>query len=439
MTPDMWIGLAGLGLLFLLIVLHVPIGVALILVGVAGTGTLIGFEPALALLSIEPSASMASEGLAIIAMFILMGNLAHVSGLSGELYRVADHFLGHLRGGLVFATIGASAGFGAVCGSSVATTATMAKIALPEMLSRGYARSLAAGSIASGGTLGMMIPPSLILILYGVLTENSVMALFVAAVVPGILAVVFYIASVSLTVRLRPELAPAGSPSSWSDRRRALADSWGIVALIMAVSGGIYGGVFTVAEAAAVGTTAALLLGLARRRLNRQAFVSCLKDSAASTGMIFVIIIGASVYSYFATLSGLPQALVEWISGQGLPPLAVICLLLLMYLVLGSVFDTIAAMVLTLPVVYPLVIDMGYDPIWWGVINVVVMELGMITPPFGINVFVLRGMAPGVPLGAIYRGVIPFVLADLLRLVVLVLLPAITLWLPVEMGWIRSR
>ncbi|MEM9531692.1 MAG: TRAP transporter large permease [Pseudomonadota bacterium] len=438
MTGDMWIGLAGLGGLFLLIALHVPIGVALILVGVLGTGTLIGFGPALALLAIEPSASMASEGLAIVALFILMGNLAHVSGLSAELYRVADHFLGHYRGGLVFATVGASAGFGAVCGSSVATTATMAKIALPEMLDRGYTRSLAAGSIASGGTLGMMIPPSLILILYGVLTENSVMALFAAAIVPGILAVIFYVVSVSLSVRLRPELAPAGQRRSWGDRRRALIDSWGIVTLILAVSGGIYGGVFTVPEAAAVGTTAALLLGLLRRRLNGRAFVSCLRDSAASTGMIFVIIIGASVYSYFATLSGLPVAMVEWISGLGLSPLAVICLLLLMYVVLGSVFDSIAAMVLTLPVVYPLIIDMGFDPIWWGVINVVVMELGMITPPFGINVFVLRGMAAQIPLVEIYRGVVPFVLADLLRLAVLVLLPALTLWLPVEMGWIKA-
>ncbi len=438
MTGDMWIGLAGLAGLFLLIALHVPIGVALILVGVLGTGTLIGFEPALSLLAIEPSASMASEGLAIVALFILMGNLAHVSGLSAELYRVADHFLGHLRGGLVFATVGASAGFGAVCGSSVATTATMAKIALPEMLDRGYARSLAAGSIASGGTLGMMIPPSLILILYGVLTENSVMALFIAAIVPGVLAVVFYVLSVFLTVRLRPSLAAPGPRRTWADRRRALVDSWGIVTLIAAVSGGIYGGIFTVAEAAAVGTTAALLLGVFRRRLNGRKFVACLRDSASSTGMIFVIIIGASVYSYFATLSGLPTAIVEWISGLGLPPLAVICLLLLMYLVLGSVFDTIAAMVLTLPVVYPLILDMGYDPIWWGIINVVVMELGMITPPFGINVFVLRGMANDIPLGAIYRGVVPFVVADLLRLVVLVLLPALTLWLPVEMGWIRG-
>lgn len=435
MSDPMLIGVAGLATLFLLIALHVPIGVAMAIVGFVGCALLIGVGPALALFAIEPSAAMAAEGLAIIAMFLLMGNLAHATGLSGELYRMADRCFGHLRGGLIFATIGASAGFGAVCGSSVATTATMARIALPEMLDRGYAKSLAAGAIASGGTLGMIIPPSLVLILYGVLTENSIIALFLAAIVPGLLAVVFYVAAVALAVRLKPNLAPPGRRYSWARRGQALRHGWAVLALMAAVSGGIYSGVFTVPEAASVGTTIVLLLGLARRKLSRPGFITSLSESAASTGMIFVIIIGASIFSYFATLSGLPVAAVESIKALDLPPLLVLSLLLAMYLVLGSIFDTIAAMVLTLPVVYPLIIDMGFDPIWWGVINVVVMELGMITPPLGINVFVLQGMAKDLPLGDIYRGVVPFILADLARLILLVMLPALSLWLPMRLGW----
>jgi C4-dicarboxylate transporter DctM subunit len=429
-------GLLGLGAMFVLILLQVPVGIAMGVVGVVGTGLIIGFGPALTLLATEPSAAMAAEGLAVIALFLLMGNLAHVGGLSDELYRLAYVFLGHRRGGLIFATIGACAGFGAVCGSSVATAATMARIALPQMLERGYAKSLAAGAIASGGTLGMIIPPSVVMILYAILTENSIIALFLAAVVPGLLAVVFYFVSVAIVVRLNPEVAPMAERSHWAERRRVARSSWAIVLLAFVVSGGIYSGVFTVNEAAAVGASVALLLALFRRRLSRLNFLSCLGDTASNTGLIFIIIIGASVFSYFATLSGLPAATVDWIESLGLPPLMVIALLMVFYLILGSIFDTIAAMVLTLPFVYPLITGLGYDPIWWGVVNVVVIELGMITPPIGINVFVLHGMAKDLPLGTIFRGVVPFVFADLARLIVLVLFPPLSLWLPAQLGWL---
>lgn len=429
-------GLLGLGAMFVLILLQVPVGIAMGVVGVVGTGLIIGFGPALTLLATEPSAAMAAEGLAVIALFLLMGNLAHVGGLSDELYRLAYVFLGHRRGGLIFATIGACAGFGAVCGSSVATAATMARIALPQMLERGYAKSLAAGAIASGGTLGMIIPPSVVMILYAILTENSIIALFLAAVVPGLLAVVFYFVSVAIVVRLNPDAAPRAERADWAERRRVARSSWAIVLLAFVVSGGIYSGVFTVNEAAAVGASVALLLALFRRRLSRLSFLSCLGDTASNTGLIFIIIIGASVFSYFATLSGLPAATVAWIESLGLPPLMVIALLMVFYLILGSIFDTIAAMVLTLPFVYPLVTGLGYDPIWWGVVNVVVIELGMITPPIGINVFVLHGMAKDLPLGTIFRGVVPFVFADLARLIVLVLFPPLSLWLPAQLGWL---
>ena len=436
MTDDMALGLAGFAVLFLMILLQVPVGVAMALVGVVGTGILIGFEPALALLAIEPSAALASESLAIIAMFLLMGNLAYAGGLSAELYRLADDAFGHLKGGLIYATIGACACFGAISGSSVATTATMARVALPEMLDRGYARSMAAGAIAAGGTLGMIIPPSLVLILYGVLTENSIIALFLAAIVPGCLAVVFYFVSVGAMVRLVPALAQTGPRKSLATQLTTLKQSWGVLTLIVAVTGGIYGGIFTVPEAASVGASLAFLLGVVRKKLTRSSFFESLSETASSTGMIFIIIIGASIYSYFATLSGLPNAAVQWIQSLGLPDWALLGALLLFYLTLGAIFDTIAAMVLTLPVVYPLTIGMGYDPIWWGVINIVVLELGMITPPFGINVFVLHGMRSDLPLGQIYRGIVPFLIADILRLGLLVSVPALSLWLPRQLGWL---
>lgn len=429
-------GLLGLAAMFLLIILQVPVGIAMGVIGVAGTGLIIGFEPALTLLATEPSSAMSAEGLAVIALFLLMGNLAHAGGLSDELYRLAYAFLGHRRGGLIFATIGACAGFGAICGSSVATAATMARIALPQMLERGYARSLAAGSIASGGTLGMIVPPSVVMILYAILTENSIITLFLAAVVPGLLAVVFYFVAIGIVVRLFPETAPRGERLNWAQRRRETRNSWAVVLLAVSVSGGIYSGIFTVTEAAAVGASMTLIISLARQRLTGKSFLTSLGDTASNTGLIFVIIIGASVFSYFATLSGLPAEIVAWIEALGLPPLAVIALLMVFFLILGSIFDTIAAMVLTLPFVYPLVIGLGYDPIWWGVVNIVVIELGMITPPIGINVFVLHGMARDLPLRTIFRGVTPFLLADLARLIVLILFPALSLWLPGVLGWL---
>ena len=429
-------GLLGLAAMFVLMLAQVPVGIAMGVIGVVGTGLIIGFGPALTLLATEPSGAMAAEGLAVIAMFLLMGNLAHVGGLSGELYRLAYVYLGHKRGGLIFATVGACAGFGAICGSSVATAATMARIALPEMLNRGYAKSLAAGSIAAGGTLGMIVPPSVVMILYAILTENSIIALFLAAIVPGLMAVVFYFIAVGIAVKRNPDAAPVGERSDWRERRRVTRQSWAVVLLAITVSGGIYSGVFTVSEAASVGATVALLLAIFRRRLTRPKFLAALGDTASNTGLIFVIIIGASVFSYFATLSGLPAATVAWIESLNMPPLMVIGFLMVFYLILGALFDTIAAMVLTLPFVYPLVIGMGYDPIWWGVINIVVIELGMITPPIGINVYVLHGMAKDLPLRTIFSGVVPFVFADLARLVVLILFPVLSLWLPRALGWL---
>ena len=433
MEPPVIGGLVVAGM-FVMIALHVPIGVAMAIAGLIGTGALIGFAPAVALFGIEPSAAIASEELAIIALFLLMGNFAAAAGLSGDLYRLAQAFLGHRRGGLAMATVATCAGFGAVCGSSLATTATMTRIALPEMESRGYSRKLSTGSIAAGSTLGVIVPPSVLLVLYAILTEQFVTALFVAALGPAVIAVLLYMMAVIGYVTVAPDAGPAADRVSWPERRKILRQSWGVILLAFVVSGGIYSGIFTINEAAAVGAAVAIAFTAFRGRLSRSLFFENLKETAASTALIYLIIIGASIFSYAISLSQLPDIIVSSIEGLGLQPLIVILLLEAMYIVLGSIFDTVAAMVITLPFVFPLVIGMGYDPIWWGVINVVVMEMGMITPPIGLNVFVLQGMAKDVPFSTIYAGIGPFLISDVIRLLILTLFPVLTLWLPKAMG-----
>ena len=428
--------IAGVGILGMLalIALHIPIGVAMAIGGFVGVGIMLGWGPAVTLFGTETSAHISSSELAIIPLFLLMGSFAGAAGLSSDIYRLAYVFVGHRRGGLALATIGGCAGFGAVCGSSVATAATMTKIALPEMLERNYAPSLASGSIAAGGTLGMLIPPSVIMVLYGVLTEQFVIALFVAAVVPGIIAVLFYFIAIAICVRLKPESGPAGPRFTWEERRKIFIQSWGVIVVAVAVSGGIYAGVFTVGEAAAVGATLAFLFTWGRGRLTRAVLWDVLTETAGSTGMIYLIIIGASIFSYFVTLSGLSENFVSMVSGLGVNRFVILLLLYVMYLILGSIFDTVAAMVLTLPFVFPLILHLGFDPIWFGVINVMVIEIGMITPPIGINVFVLHGMARDISLPTIFRGIVPFLIADVARLALLTVFPALALWLPRVLG-----
>lgn len=433
MEPPVIGGLVVAGM-FVMIALHVPIGIAMAIAGFVGTGLIIGFEPAIALFGIEPSAAIASEELAIIALFLLMGNFAAAAGLSGDLYRLAQAFLGHRKGGLAMATVATCAGFGAVCGSSLATTATMTRIALPEMDKRGYSRRLSTGSIAAGSTLGVIVPPSVLLVLYAILTEQFVTALFVAALGPALIAVFLYMLSVMFYVGVAPNAGPAAARVPWGERRSVLKQNWGVLFLAIVVSGGIYSGIFTVNEAAAVGASVAIAFTALRGRLSRSVFFANLKETAASTALIYLIIIGASIFSYAITLSHLPDIIVTYIEDLGLQPLVVILLLEVMYIILGSIFDTVAAMVITLPFVFPLITGMGYDPIWWGVINVVVMEMGMITPPIGLNVFVMHGMSKDVPLGTVYAGILPFLISDLIRLLILTLFPVLVLWLPKAMG-----
>ena len=427
------LGSIGLGAMFLLIALHVPIGVAMGLTGVVSVGFIIGWEPAFSLLGTEPSAAIENEGLAVVALFLLMGAFATEAGVSADMYRLAYALIGHFRGGLAMATIGGCAGFGAICGSSVATTATMAKIALPEMITRDYHQTLASGSIAAGGTLGMLVPPSVVMIIYGILIEESIIALFAAAIFPGIIATVLYCITISIYVRIKPEAGPAGTRVPWREKVQVFVASWRFLLIAAIVSGGIYTGVFTITEAASVGASVSFIFAL-MNGMKMRGFLDCLSSTAANTGMIFVIIMGASIFSYFITLSGLPDASVEFIKALNAHDAVVLILLMVMYLILGSIFDTVAAMVITLPFVFPVITDMGYDPVWWGVVNVMIMEIGMITPPIGINVFVLNGMAKNLNLKTIYAGILPFFATDILRLAIVLIFPTTALWLPKAWG-----
>ncbi len=399
---------------------HVLIGVAIGISGVVGfafRGWGLHFHS----LSTEYITVFTNAELAVIPLFLLMGSFAGVSGLSSDIYRLAYAFIGHRRGGLAMATIGGCAGFGAVCGSSLATAATMGRVALPEMLDRGYSPTLASGSVAAGGTLGMLIPPSVVMVIYAFLTEQFVITLFAAALVPGLIAVLFHFITVAIIVYRNPEVGPAGDRVDWDGRLRIIAQSWGVLVLMLAVIGGIYGGVFTVNEAASLGAGLAFLFAMFRKKLNWKTMFQVLKETATNTAMIYLIIGGASIFSSFITLSRMPDALVGYIGGLGLEPLVVVLILFALYLVLGAVFDTIAAMVITLPFVLPLILELGYSPIWWGVILVMAIEVGMITPPIGMNVFVLFGVAKTIALKTIFKGILPFFYADIVRILLIIL------------------
>ncbi|MCA0136825.1 TRAP transporter large permease [Pseudosulfitobacter pseudonitzschiae] len=378
--------------------------------------------------------AMSSLDLAVIPLFMLMGSLAAAGGLATDVYDMAGALFGHRRGGLATTTIVASAGFGAICGSGVATTATFGRVAMPEMLSRNYRPSLASGAIAAGGTLGIIVPPSAMMILYAVLTEQSVLELFSAAIIPAMLAVVFYAVAVQVTVWRDPEAAPKSEKLSLPARLAAIGRAWGVILLAVVVLGGIYSGIFTVNEAAAIGVVIAFFFALMRKRLDRTTFLRVMAEASGSTAMIYLMVFGATIFSYFVSVTGGAQFIVSLISESSISPVAVIFGILLLYMFLGAFFDEVAAMVITLPFVIPVIQGFGYDLVWWGIINVVVIGIGMITPPIGINVMLLNSMYRDIRITTIYRGIVPFLLADLVRLVVLVLFPPLTLWLPSVLG-----
>jgi C4-dicarboxylate transporter, DctM subunit len=429
--------IAALGTIgmFVLIALHIPIGVAMAIAGVVGFALLSGWSPAVALLASGPVSVLSNMDLAVIPLFLLMGSFAGVSGLSADIYRLAYAMIGHRPGGLALATVYGCAGFAAICGSSIATAATMGRVALPEMLKRGYSPELATGTIAAGGTLGILIPPSLIMVIYAFLTEQFVITLFVAALIPGLIGVIVHLLAVQAVVWWNPEAGPAGSRTTWRERLAVLKECWGVIALILCVVVSIYGGIFTVNEAAALGAGLAFAFTVARGKLDWATLWQVTRETATNTGMLYLIIAGASIFSSFMAVSKMPEAIVTQISAFELHPLVVIFALIAVYIVLGAVFDELAAMVITLPFVLPLIVGMGYHPVWWGIIMVITIEIGLIAPPIGVNVFVLYGIAKTIPLRTIYWGIVPFFFAELACIVILILFPELTLWLPRAMGY----
>jgi C4-dicarboxylate transporter DctM subunit len=434
MSPLLIATLGTVGM-FVLILLQVPIGIAMGLAGFAGFGFLVGWGPAVSLMSSGPVAVFSNLDLAVIPLFLFMGSFAGVSGLSADIYRLAYALVGHRQGGLALATVGGCAGFSAICGSSIATAATMGRVALPEMLSRGYSPKLATGTIAAGGTLGILIPPSLIMVIYAFLTEQFVITLFVAAVIPALIMTIALMLTVVIVVWRDPASGPAGDRMPWRQRLVVLRQSWGVVVLILSVVLSIYGGVFTVNEAASFGAALSFVFAVARGKLNWQTLWQVTRETANNTGLLYVIIAGASIFSSFLAVSQMPGSLVAQIIAWNLSPVLVIFVLIGMYIILGGVFDELAAMVITLPFVLPLIIDMGYHPIWWGIIMTLTIVVGLVAPPIGVNVFVLYGIAETVPLRTIYWGIVPFFVAMLAVITLLILFPELVMWLPRAAGY----
>lgn len=420
--------------MFVLLASGMAIGLAMGLAGVTGTMWLISSDSALALLGQTAYETAITYDLSIVPLFVLMGYLATNSGLSEALYRACNTWLGSFRGGLALATIGGCGAFAAICGSSLATAATMSQIALPEMRRYNYDERLATGAIAAGGTIGILIPPSVILVIYGILTETNIGHLFLAGIIPGMLLVLFFMITIMIVTRIDPTLGPRGEKTTFAEKIRAVKDVWGTALLFMLVIGGIYLGVFTPTEAAGIGAMGALGLGLVARRMSVKKFMNCLLETVKTTSMIFTILIGAILFNNFLVLSDVPSEIGEWVSSLPLGPHSILLVILLIYLVLGCALDALAMILLTVPIFFPIVANLGFDPIWFGVIVVLVVELGMISPPIGMNVFVIKGIAPEVPIGQIYLGVLPFVIALMLLIVVLVIFPGLATWLPSTMG-----
>ena len=424
------IGLIGIAGLALLLALRMYIGLAMALVGVIGLSFLVGVEAGIHILGITPLAEGSSYTLSVIPLFVLMGQFAYISGISADIYRTVYCWMGQYRGGLAMATVMACAGFAAVCGSSLATGATMGMVAIPEMDKYKYDPRLSTGCVAAGGTLGILIPPSIGFIIYGILTEESIGKLFMAGLLPGILLALLFMAAIYIQCRLRPAMGPAGECTLWGTKIRSLAGTWGMLLLFCIVMGGIYFGVFTPTEAAGVGAFGAFLFALFNRKLNWQSFVQCLMETGKTTAMIFLIIIGANIFSTFLGLARIPMGLADFISGLALPRMVILAGIILIYIILGCIMDCYAIMILTIPIIFPVIQAMQFDPIWFGVLMVIVLEVGLITPPVGLNVFVIKAAAPDVPLTVIFQGIWPFLIAALLAIVLLTVYPQFALFIP---------
>jgi C4-dicarboxylate transporter, DctM subunit len=428
------LGLLGVIVLLALLLSGMPIGIALGLVGLGGLVLTIGLEPALIKSGVLVFETLTRYELGTLPLFMLMAHLCFVAKASRDFFDVASSFFGHRRGGLAIASVAGCAGFGSINGSSLATTATMGLVAVPEMRGRGYSDALATGSVAAGGTLGQMIPPSAALIVFGIIAEQSIGALFTAAIVPGLTQMLSYFLVIALWVRWRPDIAPRLPQASWQERRAAARRIVDVGLLATIVTGGIVLGWITPSEAAAIGAAGALLLCLLRRRLTFEALRNALEDTLRTSGMIYLVIIGALIFAAFISVTGLTEAIGSAIASLDLGTVATMLLVAVFLLAIGSVLDGLALMLLTTPILLPLVADLGLSAVWFGIFLVRAMEIGFVHPPLGMNLYVIRGVAPEVPIGRIFRGVLPFLAADLVHLVLLVVFPVIVLGLPKWLG-----
>src|SRR5947207_106175 len=412
---------------------RVPVGMAMGLVGVSGLAYLTSGGPALKIVGHTTMRTVTDFNFAVVPLFLLMGSFATTSGMSRELFRAANAFLGHLRGGLGIATIAACGGFAAICGSSVATAATFSKVAYPEMRRFGYPQSFATGVIAAGGTLGIMIPPSTVFAIYGLITEQDVGKLFIAGIVPGLLAVSMYMITITIIGHARPGFLPKGQRTTVAEKLAALKDIWATLLLFAFVIGGLYGGLFTATEAAGAGAGGAFIIGLVRGKLSGPDILRSLLETTRTTAAVFTILIGALLFGYFLTITQTPHKVTAFLTGLGIGSCGILTLIMLLTLVLGCLLDAAAMIILTVPIIFPVIKELGFDPIWFGVIIVMTVELGLIHPPVGMIVFVIKSVIQDVTFATIFRGVLPFIFTDLIRLIILIAFPIIALWLPSRM------
>ncbi len=423
------IGSLGVIILVVLTLLRVPLGAAMGLVGLAGYAAIDGWDKAFIVFGTTPF-SLTHYSFSVLPLFILMGTVATRSNMSQELFVAANAVFAGRRGALPMATIGACAGFSAISGSSLATAATFSQIAVPEMRRYGYHEQLATGSVAAAGTLGILIPPSVIMVIYALAAEESVPMLFAAGMIPGLLLALLFLITVFVVSRIKPEWAPVGPVMPWSERIRAIGALWKLALLFGLAVGGIYGGWFSPTEAAGIAAFTAIIIGFATRQLTWRVLYDCIMETLHTTAMLMFIIVGAWVFAYFVVQTQLPTGLIDLIKYFNLAPWAVIAMILVFYIILGCVLDAVAIILVTVPVFLPVVTSMGYDPVWYGILMVVVVEIGLITPPVGLNIFVIRAQLPDIELTTIFKGIVPFLVADLVLIVLLLLFPQIALWLP---------
>ena len=424
------VGIIGIIALFVLIFSRMPVGFLMAIIGFAGFAAIVSVDASLNLLAKDIFSVFASYNLTVIPLFVLMGQIAFHSGISQRLFDTAYRFIGHLPGGLAIATVGACAAFSAICGSTNATAATMGAATLPEMKRYNYKPELATGVVAAGGSLGILIPPSVIFIVYGILTEQSIGELFLAGILPGVLLTLFFVAAILIWATVRPELGPKGPKSTWKQRFASLPGTIETLIIFIVVMGGLFGGIFTPTEAGAVGAFATLAVAVIKRNIDWSGFVQALFETTRISAMILVIVAGATVFGHFLAVSRIPYDIASWIASFQMHPAVIMSFIILIYLIGGCFIDSLALIMLTIPIFYPVVLDYGFDPIWFGVVVVLITQIGVITPPVGVNVYVVSGVARDVPLSVIFKGVVPMLIAMIILTFLLIPFPQIATFLP---------